>query len=325
MNYDPETLAIAALVAILTFIGYLALDLFVGKKRQSEELSGRIMGEEQEDTYEPLDDEGSELLSMEEKRSPLARTFAGVMKAMGIDVEKNVDVLKLRFRQAGIYNPNGPIFYLFAKRVVSILVVFLSIPLLLSDASGSTFLMHIVAGIILIGLGLFGPQLYLENIIQKRKKTLSRSFPDALDLLLVCVESGLALDAAFNRVCRELGRAHPEIAEELNRTRMELTLLNDRSQALMNLGERTDLIPFRSLAAALIQTEKFGTSLTDTLRVLSDDYRQTRLLMAENKANRLPVLITVPLILLLMPAFVMIIMGPAIVRIVNQGGIFGGG
>ncbi len=324
MNFDPETLAIASLVAILTFIGYLALDLFFGKKRQSEELSERIMGEEQEEGYEAID-EGSELLSLEEKRSPLSRTLAGIMKGMGIDVEKNVDELKLRFRQAGIYSPNTPIFYLFAKRVISILVIFLSIPLLLSDASGTKFLMHIFAGIILIVLGLFGPQLYLENIVQKRKKTLLRSFPDALDLLLVCVESGLALDAAFNRVCRELGRAHPEIAEELNRTRMELTLLNDRSQALMNLGERTDLVPFRSLAAALIQTEKFGTSLTDTLRVLSDDYRQTRLLMAENKANRLPVLITVPLILLLMPAFVMIIMGPAMVRIFNQGGIFGGG
>jgi tight adherence protein C len=106
---------------------------------------------------------------------------------------------------------------------------------------------------------------------------------------------------------------------ELNRTRLELSLINDRVRALTNLGERTDMVAFRSLISALIQSERFGTSLTATLRVLSEEFRSQRLVDAEVKAARLPVLMTIPLIFLLMPAFFLIVLGPAIVRISNNG------
>ena len=117
----------------------------------------------------------------------------------------------------------------------------------------------------------------------------------------------------------ELGRVHPEITAELNRTRVELSLLNNRSQALQNLGERTNLIAFRYLVAALIQSERFGTSLSDTLRVMAEEYRQKRMIMAEEKAARLPVLMTVPLVFCLMPAFLLIILGPAIIGFLESG------
>ena len=174
-----------------------------------------------------------------------------------------------------------------------------------------------VVALILAVLGLFGAQLYLQNSIDKRKKILLRAFPDTLDLLLICVESGLALDAALTRVCKELGSAYPEMTAELNRTRLELALLNDRVRALSNLGDRTDMPAFRSLISALIQSERFGTSLTDTLRVLSEEFRLERLSMAEAKAARLPVLMTVPLIFLLMPALFIIVLGPAMVSITS--------
>lgn len=322
MNTDPATLALAILVAVITFIGYMALDLFFGKKKQSEELSGRITGEDNPYAQSGFGND-ADLLSAQEKRSGLATSLSGILKMLGVDVDKNAEKLRKKFWHAGIDPVNGPVYYLFMQRIVSVIIIFFSVQFLLSDAEGTQYLLHIFCGLLMIVLGLFGPHLYVENITQKRKKVLQRSFPDALDLLLVCVESGLALDAALSRVCQELGKAHPVVTEELNRTRLELTLLNDRTTALLNLGERTNLVPFRSLAAALIQTEKFGTSLTDTLRVLSDDYRQTRLLMAENKANRLPALITIPLITMLMPAFIMIIIGPAIVRVRDQGGLFG--
>ena len=108
------------------------------------------------------------------------------------------------------------------------------------------------------------------------------------------------------------------MAGELNRTRLELTLLNDRVRALMNLGDRTGMVEFRSLVVALVQSERFGTSLTDTLRVLSEEFRLQRMANAEAKAARLPVLMTVPLIFLLMPAFMMIVLGPAIVKVVHR-------
>lgn len=135
--------------------------------------------------------------------------------------------------------------------------------------------------------------------------------------MLVCVEAGLALDAALARVCKELDDAHPELCAELNKTRMELTLLNDRERALLNLADRTDLLSFRSLVGALLQSERFGTSLIETLRVLSEDYRNTRMMIAENKANKLPALITIPLMLLMMPAFIMILITPAIIMVMK--------
>ena len=164
----------------------------------------------------------------------------------------------------------------------------------------------------------------MKNKIDHRRKTLKRAIPDTLDLLLICVESGLALDAALNRVCNELGRAHPEMTAELNRTRLELALLNDRVRALTNLGDRTNLPAFRSLVSSLIQSERFGTSLTDTIRVLSEDYRLQRLMDAEVKAARLPVLLTIPLIFLLMPAFMLIVLGPAIIGFMHHGNGLGG-
>ena len=153
-----------------------------------------------------------------------------------------------------------------------------------------------------------------KNAKEKRHKILTQSFPDALDLLLICVESGLALDAALARVCRELKYVHPMITEELNRARIELTLLNDRSKALQNLADRTDLMAFKSLVAALLQSEKFGTSLVETLRVLSDDYRQTRMMMAEEKAAKLDAKITMVTIPFMLIALFVMILSPAIIQ-----------
>lgn len=317
---DSKTIALAALVGAIAFIIYMAIDAYYRKMKQSEELRKRVSGGE---TYD-MGAGDDALMSMEQKLSPLAESMVGLLKMVGVD-EATFDKIDKRIKLAGLGAGDATIYYLFTQRILSFVWVFVSLPFFMSDKSGTDYALDIIVGIVILTLGVFGPYLFVQNNIDKRKKILARSFPDALDLLLVCVESGLALDAALTRVTRELGRAHPEITRELNKTRLELALLNDRTQALLNMGDRTDLVPFRSLAAALIQTEKFGTSLTDTLRVLSDDYRQTRLLIAENKAARLPAMITVPLILFLMPAFMMVILGPAIIKVKMQGGIFGNG
>lgn len=253
-------------------------------------------------------------LESDEQKSATALMGESLLRMVGKDpvvVEKE---MQLQFIQAGVDSPNALGNYFLFKVVALPIALVIAFFLFTGYAEGMMKLLKMIAAAAIVFLAWFGPSIYLSNSKQKRQKTLQRSFPDTLDLILVCVESGLALDAALARVCRELARAHPEITKELNRTRMELTLLSDRSVALQNLAERTDLVAFRSLVAALLQTEKFGTSLTETLRVLSDDYRQTRLMIAENKAGKLPALMTVPMILLMMPAFMMIILGPAIVE-----------
>lgn len=255
-------------------------------------------------------------LESDQPKSAMAQAGESLLEMVGIDPRVREKELQQPFIQAGIYSQNAiGNFYMF-RAIAFPTSLLLSYVLYTSRGEGMIGLMTMLLALALPFLAWFGPNLYLSNTKQNRQKILTRSFPDTLDLILVCVESGLALDAALARVCRELGRAHPEITKELNRTRMELTLLSDRSVALQNLAERTDLVAFRSLVAALLQTERFGTSLTETLRVLSDDYRHQRLMAAETKAGRLPAMMTVPMILLMMPAFMMIIMGPAIIQFI---------
>lgn len=311
-----EQLLVPALITIGVFIGIL----FVLSRTGSDENVRNRLERMAEESYEGIgsyDAQGNPetgFLESDNEKNSLALLGESFLRMVGRDpavVEKD---MQLRFVQAGVDTPNAVGYYYFFKVVALPVALIMAFVLFTSHAEGIMRLLKLLAAAGLVFFAWFGPSVYLTNAKQKRQKILQRSFPDTLDLILVCVESGLALDAALARVCRELGRAHPEITKELNRTRMELTLLSDRSVALQNLAERTDLVAFRSLVAALLQTEKFGTSLTETLRVLSDDYRHTRLMIAENKAGKLPALMTVPMILLMMPAFMLIVLGPAVIE-----------
>lgn len=310
-------LLLALVVAGMVFFGYLAFDQYRVAAKRKESMRARITPDGTTMTPSSYDEHHT---GLEGEPSAQAKSLLSILRMMGVNVDEALRKQERRFEQAGMPSADGPIYYLFFQRVVSLGFCVLGLWLLFAGGKGMQHIFNLVVGIILIGGGLFGPYLYVQNKIDNRRKRLERAFPDTLDLLLICVESGLALDAALNRVCNELGRAFPEITEELNRTRLELALINDRVRALMNLGERTNMVAFRSLVAALIQSERFGTSLTDTLRVLSEDFRLQRLSQAEAKAARLPVLLTIPLIFLLMPSFMLIILGPAIVRFARQGG-----
>lgn len=309
-------LLLALVVAGMVFFGYLAFDQHRLAMKRKESMRARIAPDGTTQTSYHHEEQRHDARN---EASPQAKSLMRMLKMMGVNVDESLTKLEARFGQAGLPTVDGPIYYLFFQRVVSLLFCVLGLWLLFAGGTGMAHMFNILAGIMLIGGGLFGPYLYLQNKIDHRKKKLERAFPDTLDLLLICVESGLALDAALTRVCNELGRAFPDMTEELNRTRLELALINDRVRALMNLGERTNMVAFRSLVAALIQSERFGTSLTDTLRVLSEDFRLQRLSQAEAKAARLPVLLTIPLIFLLMPSFMLIVLGPAIVRFARQG------
>lgn len=303
---------LALLAAIIVFCGYLLIDNHMAEKKRRESLRARIAP----DGTTLTDADGP--LNLSGEMSPGAARMLGLLRGLGVNTDVSRRKLERRFAHAGINSPDAPVYYLFFQRFGALALLILALVLFFNHDEQTAFLSKTLAAFLAV-IALFGPHLYLQNLIDRRKKTLQRAFPDTLDLLLICVESGLALDASLNRVCTELGFAYPEMTAELNRTRLELALLNDRVRALMNLGERTDMVAFRSLISSLIQSERFGTSLTDTLRVLSEDFRLLRLADAEAKAARLPVLMTIPLIFLLMPAFFMIVMGPAIVKFVNDG------
>jgi tight adherence protein C len=238
------------------------------------------------------------------------------------NVDKEQTDLEKKLIHAGWTSPNAVAYYIFLSTfgwVFGLITIFFFY-IFAKGYEGAMFYVIMAVGIFNSAMIAFGAQLWIKNATAHRQKVLTRSFPDALDLLLVCVESGLALDAALARVCNELRYAHPLITNELNKTRLELTMLNDREKALINLGERTDMICFKSLIAALLQSEKFGTSLVETLRVLSDDYRQTRMMVAEEVAGKLPTKISVVSIPFLLLALIILITGPAALSIMDKTG-----
>ncbi len=155
------------------------------------------------------------------------------------------------------------------------------------------------------------PDLYLGNRVTKRSHAIRKGLPDALDLLVICAEAGLTVDAAFGRVARELGRAYPELGDEFSLTAIELGFLTDRRQAFDNLASRIDLEAVRGVVTTMIQTEKYGTPLASALRVLSAEFRNERMMRAEEKAARLPAIMTIPLILFILPVLFIVILGPA--------------
>ena len=155
------------------------------------------------------------------------------------------------------------------------------------------------------------PDIWLKNKVTKRSHAIRKGIPDALDLLVICAEAGLTVDAAFGRVARELGKAYPELGDEFGLTAIELGFLSERRQAFENLASRVDLEAVRGVVTTMIQTEKYGTPLASALRVLSAEFRNERMMRAEEKAARLPAIMTVPLILFILPTLFVVILGPA--------------
>ena len=162
-----------------------------------------------------------------------------------------------------------------------------------------------------IGLGYKGPELYIGNLITKRTDAIRKGLPDALDLLVICAEAGLTVDASFNRVARELGRAYPELGDEFALTAIELSFLAERRQAFENLAWRVNLEAVKGVTTTMVQTERYGTPLASALRVLSAEFRNERMMRAEEKAARLPAIMTVPLIMFILPVLFVVILGPA--------------
>ena len=166
-------------------------------------------------------------------------------------------------------------------------------------------------------IGFYAPIVYLRNAAAKRAKSIKLALPDGLDLMVICAEAGLSLDATLQRVSRELGHGNSELAEELGMTAAELTFLPERRLAFDNLNARTNSDGIRAVVNTLQQTAKFGTPLAQSLRVLAAEMRQARMTRAEEKAARLPALLTVPMILFILPCLFIVLLGPAAIGLID--------
>lgn len=165
--------------------------------------------------------------------------------------------------------------------------------------------------------GFYVPNIYITNAMKKRQQKIQLAWPDALDLLLICVESGMSIEAALQKVSEEVGGNAPELAEELGLTTAELSYLQERKQAYVNLAERTGLDGVKGVTTALVQSEKYGTPLGQSLRVMAQENREMRMQEAEKKAAALPPKLTVPMIGFFLPVLFAVILGPAIMQVMN--------
>lgn len=226
-------------------------------------------------------------------------------------------VIRTRFLQAGIRNPNAVYVFWGIKLLLAVLltVLFLLAKFYFHIPLQQTHFLLITLLTALIGLYL--PDIWLKMMTDRRKNSLARSFPDALDLMVVCVEAGVGLDAAFNRVAQEFKLAQRELSQEFRLVNLELRAGKSRTEALNNLAKRTGLDEIKSFASLMIQTMQFGTSISQALQVYAETFRTNRRQKAEELAAKLPVKLLFPTAVCIFPALFIIILGPAVIRVMK--------
>lgn len=247
------------------------------------------------------------------RKSETTDKMRATLQSMKMLQDSQLKDIQQRLAQAGIRNKDLAIPVVFARMILPIAFGLLGgFMFYFSDMFpdwGSFKRFAVFAGFVIFGYKL--PDILIKNMITKRTDAIRKGLPDALDLLVICAEAGLTVDAAFARVAKELGRAYPELGDEFTLTSIELSFLAERKQAFDNFAYRVDLEAVKGVVTTMVQTERYGTPLASALRVLSAEFRNERMMRAEEKAARLPAIMTVPLILFILPTLFIVILGPA--------------
>ncbi|HEV2530420.1 type II secretion system F family protein [Phenylobacterium sp.] len=247
-------------------------------------------------------------------RAPSIGFARRLLQTLKLDRSEESRKVGEQLTQAGWRAPDATTVFLTLRLASPLVVGFAAYALApgVLHISGQIMRLLVTSGAML--LGSYAPSLLLRNVVLRRQHAILKGLPDALDLFVICAEAGLSLDAAMTRVGREIGESCPELADELGLTAIELSFLPDRREALANLARRVAMPSVRGLVNTLAQTEKYGTPLAQALRVLAAEFRDTRLMKAEEKAARLPATLTVPMISFILPPLFIILIGPAIIQ-----------
>lgn len=224
--------------------------------------------------------------------------------------------LRVRFLYAGIRSPNARLFYFGAKTILPLVLAAVAFVSMrgMNQSSALTLLFYVLLAAL---IGCYLPNFLLDWKIRMRQREIFENFPDAADLMLVCVEAGLGLDAGLSKVAEEIRRKSVALAEELHLTNLEMRAGATREKSLRNLALRTGVEELSTFATMLTQADKFGTSIGDSLRVFSDDLRHKRQIRAEEKAAKVPTKMLFPLVVCIFPSIIMVIMGPAAIQVIR--------
>ncbi|NJR80226.1 type II secretion system F family protein [Sphingomonas corticis] len=306
--YYVATLLSACAAAAVMFAMYLALSVRDPMTKRVKALNDR-----REQLKAGITASTSKRRAKLVQKNETADRLRGILSSLKVLQDEQVKVAQQKLLQAGIRKKEWAVAVIFGRMALPIVIggfMLLYVygldafptwgPLKKYGLVAVTFIMSYKA-----------PDIYLKNKITKRSQAIQKGLPDALDLLVICAEAGLTVDAAFHRVAKELGKAYPELGEECALTAIELGFLTDRRQAFENLAHRVALDAVKGVVTTMIQTEKYGTPLASALRVLSAEFRNERMMRAEEKAARLPAIMTVPLILFILPVLFVVILGPA--------------
>ncbi len=302
-------LLIAIFVAIIVLLIFLALSSYLQRRQETTGWMRRVWGKEKE-------------AESEANQEPFPSTKSHVADALGalggtIQPRNEAELSHVRrtLVKAGYRGAQAPLVFFGARLCLAVLlaVTFPMVRLFAMPTLTSSWTMLLI--VLSAVVGFYLPNLWVRLQIASRKRQVFEGFPDALDLMVVCVEAGLGLDAAINRVAEEMKFSHPILSEEFRLVNWELRAGQAREQALRNLGLRTDLEDVTSLTTLLIQTDKFGTSVAQALRVQSEAMRVKRHQRAEELAAKLPVKLLFPLILFIFPSLFVVIIGPAVIQI----------
>jgi tight adherence protein C len=260
-----------------------------------------------------------ELESSDQKRKsfliPLMNFFGKFRKRTRSEAVDDGHSKRIKFLRAGIRNDNAPVIFYGLKYLLVVLLPSIFMILRLTTLEIVNFQLTITILVLAALLGYYLPDIWLRQKTDKRKERLLKALPDALDLLVICVEAGMGLDEGINRVANEIKLTSSDLSDEFRFLNLELRAGKDRQDALKNLALRTDIEEMKNLVTLLIQADKFGTSVATTLRVYSETFRTQRMQKAEELAAKIPVKLVFPLILFIFPSLFVAILGPAVIRI----------
>lgn len=308
-----QTLRLIALLAIFAVVMIISFLVLQAINRRTAQRSGLV---------ELQNSSAVASLSSDVRKQKQSSAWAGLVKRIeeaGINLgDSQEGRLRQKLKAAGYTSPSAPRIYTLVRLLLVFLLPGLFLLLVLSRPEPPGFMSLYIFGSVLGLMGLYGPALFITAKAERRRDEVVNGFPDALDLILVCMEAGLGVDSALDRVTREIAVSHPLVAEILGTAVLQIRAGASREEAFRKMAHSTGVDEINSFATLLVQSDKLGTSIATTLRVYAEEMREKRRMRAEEKAHRLPVLIAIPLVVFMLPTMIGVVMLPAGVRMVRD-------